>query len=879
MTASTDDNHSTPMDLVVNGLGVSIPMLTGGSGAGAPDFVKKLYRMLEEKEHDPIVSWGRSGETFVVKEPNEFAKAILPKHFKHNNFASFVRQLNKYDFHKIKVTEDSARPYGDQAWEFQHPKFQVGKYDLLEDIKRKIPINKKPVGPNPAISPDDPLSVTDDYQSQVDQLLKTQADMQEELKHCKSKLETQSRLMRNILKKLGYQSLGDGSLVSVHGKGSESREKPVKLTLSSKHASSRPHGSSSSKQRSELSSEPTNLYHPAPCSPPSISSSMSMSMPMLPVSSVSASFVSLNATASASDFQYNDASSSSMVTSTPFTHPFVCPDPSLGAPVFTLGQLTSKKLDTGSKRPRLSVGKAAIRKAVVQKLSGEQRSSSSNNEPSQPYLPTPSAEDQKPTWSKAPRVLLVEDDDICRKLSSRLLQLFGCPFDVAEDGLAAVGKMSLQKYDIVLMDIMMPKMDGVSATTQIRQFDATTPIISMTSNTTAHDIMNYVANGMNDILPKPFSNASLLKMLEKHCQHLRHIKLGPGFLEDNGSITPGQQPQDQQQNRMFGGMDTGSQQQQQGQGGMEFSMSTYNSGSNQNQSRLGVQLGLDGMLMLNNDASHSEGSYAGSVKHGLNTQDENAQYDFGVSDMSYEEMMDQMERIAAAAGTLIPQHSHHSDHSAASSHSPDQVHHRALQRGHGNGNNGSNNANSNAYSQLAPSPLQQHPPQYALNPHQQQQQQQQSQQQNPHSIRHTLSSSIPTSPSSNSSSMTLPIATSSAIAAQDNGAGYDSGANSSSMMAYNSSNFAHSHAPHSQSGQQNHHQQQQQHNFTHGNLSQMSIKQESGGYSHEPNFSSPHHSHNQQQHHHHLHQHSLQSQQHHHHHQQQQLHQQQQQHL
>lgn len=72
----------------------------------------------------------------------------------------------------------------------------------------------------------------------------------------------------------------------------------------------------------------------------------------------------------------------------------------------------------------------------------------------------------------------------------------------------------------------MPKLDGISATTQIRQFDAMTPIISMTSNTTNNDIMTYFANGMNDILPKPFSKAGLLNMLEKHCQHLRYIKLG-----------------------------------------------------------------------------------------------------------------------------------------------------------------------------------------------------------------------------------------------------------------------------------------------------------------------------------------------------------------
>lgn len=61
----------------------------------------------------------------------------------------------------------------------------------------------------------------------------------------------------------------------------------------------------------------------------------------------------------------------------------------------------------------------------------------------------------------------------------------------------------------------MPNLDGVSATTRIRQFDQFTPIISMTSNTTENDCMTYLANGMNDILAKPFNKHSMLSMIER----------------------------------------------------------------------------------------------------------------------------------------------------------------------------------------------------------------------------------------------------------------------------------------------------------------------------------------------------------------------------
>lgn len=63
---------------------------------GPPPFLTKTFEMVDDLSIDGIVSWGRGGQSFVVWDPHAFSTTVLPRFFKHNNFSSFVRQLNTY---------------------------------------------------------------------------------------------------------------------------------------------------------------------------------------------------------------------------------------------------------------------------------------------------------------------------------------------------------------------------------------------------------------------------------------------------------------------------------------------------------------------------------------------------------------------------------------------------------------------------------------------------------------------------------------------------------------------------------------------------------------------------------------------------------------
>ncbi|XP_015212965.2 heat shock factor protein 1 isoform X1 [Lepisosteus oculatus] len=109
------------------------------SGSNVPAFLTKLWTLVEDPDTDSLICWSPNGTSFHVFDQGRFSKEVLPKYFKHNNMASFVRQLNMYGFRKVVHIEQGGlvKPEKDDT-EFQHPYFTRGQEHLLENIKRKV---------------------------------------------------------------------------------------------------------------------------------------------------------------------------------------------------------------------------------------------------------------------------------------------------------------------------------------------------------------------------------------------------------------------------------------------------------------------------------------------------------------------------------------------------------------------------------------------------------------------------------------------------------------------------------------------------------------------------------------------------------------------
>ncbi|KAJ7436754.1 hypothetical protein B0H11DRAFT_2255827 [Mycena galericulata] len=442
---------------------------TIGRMSSATDFIRKLYKILSNQGLQDVIGWAPQRDRFVVKDMEEFRKLVLPSVFKHSNFASFVRQLNKYGFHKVKNFDD----IGDNTWTFRHPDFHADHRDALEKIKRKAPVS-----PHKSSYPESTTSESSNPKIE---------SLQTEVLCMRTQIASLGAVVREVLTNVRIleRSHQEALLEMVaFQRGMAQRDKRMAGLVQCLLRDNNDNGNRPDELQGGV---PTQGGTTSPSWDQIVSRQQLLTTDREEDEKSAVSAPSLDAWPASSPEEWGvvGRTRSEGFTDRPLDGNMVTGEPIGEESVFTNSSGTPPQTPTH------------VRRAAAMFM---------------------------PRWVAPPHVLVVEDDIISRKLSSKFLQVFGCTIDFAVDGVDAVDKMAHDKYDLVLMDIVMPNLDGISATAIIRRFDQSTPIISMTSNSRPNQIMSYYSSGMNDILPKPFKKGLLLDILVKHLTHLTVIR-------------------------------------------------------------------------------------------------------------------------------------------------------------------------------------------------------------------------------------------------------------------------------------------------------------------------------------------------------------------
>ncbi|XP_051129158.1 heat stress transcription factor A-5 [Andrographis paniculata] len=159
----------------------------GGGGGGPAPFLLKTYEMVDDPTTNAIVSWSRTGKSFVVWNPPEFARVLLPSYFKHNNFSSFIRQLNTYGFRKIDP----------EKWEFANDEFMKDQKHLLKNIHRRKPIHSHSQ-PQGSVDPERAA-----FEEEIDKLSREKSVLEEQVLGFKDQQSAAKAQLEDLMPRIG----------------------------------------------------------------------------------------------------------------------------------------------------------------------------------------------------------------------------------------------------------------------------------------------------------------------------------------------------------------------------------------------------------------------------------------------------------------------------------------------------------------------------------------------------------------------------------------------------------------------------------------------------------------------------------------------------